>query len=511
MTFLSRLVTGSALLSLGILPAAHAAIDLVGQTSATLSWQAADGPVAGYYLIVSRNGGEPMVDGWSDDVTEAVEGAYGDTIVVQVAAFDANGVSGPLSSPSEAIRFVSSTTDDPTPQDEPDPDPPGDTGALPAPSPVDFDFTGDGLSDLLVRDLVSGELSLWTMQGSSVSGSAVLPSLPTPWTIVGEGDYDGSGTSDLLWQNPESGGLSLWLVEAGVVTGGGPLDTTGLDPADDWRVGASGDVDGDGSDDALLFSRHAGRLEIWSFDGGAVRDRTALDGLVGPFSVVAAIDADGDGRDEIVWRDERAGRLALWKVDAGAVISSSDLAGSVAGSRVAGTGDIDGDGRDDLLVHHGDSGDLDVWFLEDGQVADVMSLPAGRDTAWTALAGGDFDGNDQSDVVWIENASGRIELWLMVDQAAQPQPASQTLAEDVIVVRGGDAAGAEVRTRLCDGDFDDDGLVGAADFNRLRRCFGSSAEGACTETDMNSDGVVGQPDYELFRTHFGGEVCRDVF
>ena len=54
-----------------------------------MTWDGAAGPVAGYYVIVSRNGGEPSVYSWSDDTLESIDAAFGDTIVVQVAAYDA--------------------------------------------------------------------------------------------------------------------------------------------------------------------------------------------------------------------------------------------------------------------------------------------------------------------------------------------------------------------------------------------------------------------------------------
>jgi parallel beta-helix repeat protein len=61
---------------------------------------------------------------------------------------------------------------------------------------------------------------------------------------------------------------------------------------------------------------------------------------------------------------------------------------------------------------------------------------------------------------------------------------------------------------LCDGDFNDDRLVGAPDFNVLVRCWGRTpgAEGGpaldptCTESDMNGDAAVGIADFYSFVT-----------
>lgn len=91
------------------------AIDLVGQTSARFQWTAASGPVASYVVFVARNGAAfPTTPSQTVTGTEAtVTGAYGDSILVQVAARDAVGTQGPMSPVSDVVRFVAPTTPPP--------------------------------------------------------------------------------------------------------------------------------------------------------------------------------------------------------------------------------------------------------------------------------------------------------------------------------------------------------------------------------------------------------------
>ncbi len=70
---------------------------------------------------------------------------------------------------------------------------------------------------------------------------------------------------------------------------------------------------------------------------------------------------------------------------------------------------------------------------------------------------------------------------------------------------------------LCDGDFNDDGVVGGPDFNTFRACFQgvpTPADPNCEESDMNGDGVVGMPDFNLFRQQYNqgapGPSCLDL-
>jgi hypothetical protein len=87
------------------------------------------------------------------------------------------------------------------------------------------DFSGDGEADLLWRN-TSGALSLWTMNGSNVvasqsvifNGSTLAPD--ASWTVAAVGDFNGDGMSDMLWRNA-SGALSLWTMNGNTVTSAG--------------------------------------------------------------------------------------------------------------------------------------------------------------------------------------------------------------------------------------------------------------------------------------------------
>jgi hypothetical protein len=61
----------------------------------------------------------------------------------------------------------------------------------------------------------------------------------------------------------------------------------------------------------------------------------------------------------------------------------------------------------------------------------------------------------------------------------------------------------------CDGDFNNDGVVGAPDLLILGRAFGSQAgvPGFDARADMNSDGLVGGPDLLLWSPGFGKPVA----
>ncbi len=89
---------------------------VVEGNEASFNWQDAAGPVTGYNVFVTRNGtpsNTPEVVVSSSAAT--VSGATGDSIAVQVAAFDAAGNQGPLSPASELVLFTAAPPPPPPP------------------------------------------------------------------------------------------------------------------------------------------------------------------------------------------------------------------------------------------------------------------------------------------------------------------------------------------------------------------------------------------------------------
>ena len=87
------------------------------------------------------------------------------------------------------------------------------------------DFNGDYKPDLLWRNSVTGRTTIWYMDGATWTGGYHdLPAVPGPWEIVGIGDFNGDGNADLLWRNPSTGRATVWYMDGATWTGGGYAD-----------------------------------------------------------------------------------------------------------------------------------------------------------------------------------------------------------------------------------------------------------------------------------------------
>jgi serralysin len=78
------------------------------------------------------------------------------------------------------------------------------------------DFNGDGRSDVLWRNSLSGDVTNWLSQpnGGFVGNTQyAYNNSSSEWHIVGTGDFNGDGRDDILWRN-DNGRVTNWLGNA---------------------------------------------------------------------------------------------------------------------------------------------------------------------------------------------------------------------------------------------------------------------------------------------------------
>jgi hypothetical protein len=387
------------------------AIPVLG-TSATLSWEPASGPVAGYRVLVSRNGGGFDEESQTGVASVMVSGAAGDVLRMRVAAFDAERNAGPLSDPSEAFVFLGNTSSAAASFSDELAEPSGAgasaaSGSAVASSSEDSNATelpspdpGDESSDTDSPASLAGDDLWWQSQDgayvrvtSADLTRARLHALPAgERRLVAVDDFDGDGAADLLFA--ASGELSL--ARSALTAGPGML---ALEPWAELPAGAefaaSGDFDGDGAADAVVVED--GNASLWLAAG----DVQPLPAVAPEAHLVGAGDADADGSADLLWAGA-GGSLVLWHVVAGALTGESAVTLS-EGADVVVFADLDGNGSAEVASQSAPDS-LGVSQAVAPFSGWVEAAPSGA-----SLVGcGDYDGDGTRDRLWADAAGLRI-------------------------------------------------------------------------------------------------------
>ncbi len=249
-------------------------------------------------------------------------------------------------------------------------------------------FTGDGTSDIIIRNANSGGLAAWFVSGGSVSVSGI-GAVATNAVLEGVGDFNGDGRDDMFWR-AANGDLSAWFMN------GTSASISFLGNASNAFVAeTTGDFNGDGRDD-ILWRDSGGGLSVWFMNGAS-----PVGGVVGQATsnwvIEGAADFNGDGKDDILWRDTSSGALTTWLMNG--VTPTGGVLGQVdAGWLVEGFGDFNGDGRDDILWRNTANNALTSWTMNG--LAATGGVLGQVDAGWAVQSTGDYNGDGRDDILW---------------------------------------------------------------------------------------------------------------
>ena len=279
------------------------------------------------------------------------------------------------------------------------------------------DFNGDGRSDILWRNSVTGENYLYPMNGTTIlAGEGYLRTVADlNWIVAGIGDFDGDGKADILWRNSSTGENYVYLMNGTTITGEGYLRTV----ADqNWRVAGVGDFDGDGKTDILWRNSLSGENYVYFMDGMTIKPtegyiRTVPDQN---WRVAGTGDFDGDGKADILWRNSATGENYLYPMNGLAILPAEGYLRTVADQawKIVGTGDFNADGRADILWRNSSTGENYLYPMNGTAILGTEGyLRTVADQNWKVQATGDYDGDGKADVLWHHSTSGENYLYFM--------------------------------------------------------------------------------------------------
>jgi hypothetical protein len=260
------------------------------------------------------------------------------------------------------------------------------------------DFNGDGASDVLFRD-TSGNVGMWFVNGNKIMQAAVLGSLPTTWSVVGQRDFNGAGNTDILLRDT-SGNVAMWLMNGTTVTSSTVIGNVPIN----WSIVGTGGYNNNGIGD-ILWRDSLGNVTIWSMNGTTISSVANLGNVPVNWAV-----AGSDSRGDIFWRNTTTGDVAMWVMNGTTVATSVDFGVVPLSWTIADIGDFDGNGSADILWRD-NLGNVGIWLMNGAQImksAMLGNIPLN----WTVAATGDYNGDLKTDILWTDT-SGNVGVWFM--------------------------------------------------------------------------------------------------
>ena len=273
------------------------------------------------------------------------------------------------------------------------------------------DADNNGAGDLIFQK-TNGDLQVQLQNPTSTLPN--ITGVGSTWKAIGTGQFtaDSDRQAGLLLQNSSGGAMEIITDLAGTPTTTALTGATvGLVTASTftgWTAVDTGDFNGDGASDILLFNTSSHSAEIAYMNKGYGEAIGQVDSIVaiGSGSIVGVGDFNGDGKSDILLQSGSGGtvRVSLNNDSALSVIN----VGAGTGFDAIGTGDFDGDGKSDIVLRNTTTGDAQIWLMDGatrvGSPIDVTA-PAG----YTLLGAEDVDANGYSDLLWQNHTTGAVE------------------------------------------------------------------------------------------------------
>ncbi|MGY4171610.1 FG-GAP repeat domain-containing protein [Bradyrhizobium sp. USDA 4529] len=265
-------------------------------------------------------------------------------------------------------------------------------------SPI-FDANGDGASDILFRNPMTGDVGFWELNlDGSVSNWLAIGSSDPTWHMGGAGDFDGDGVAEIYFEKFEAGGTVSGLYhfseDTGLFQSWQPLEVHGFSSiAGAADLNGTADFNNDGITDILM-------QDVGAFRFFNANESPYPGHVVAVAAYAGAGDFNGDDKTDII-APSNNGSVCFTGPD---FANSFQLNTFIADDyHYFGTGDFNGDGVTDLLF----TSSNDVGFFQRAPDGTATWQHIGSyDPSYSVCGTSDYSSSGQAEVLFQNYATG---------------------------------------------------------------------------------------------------------
>jgi ELWxxDGT repeat protein len=270
------------------------------------------------------------------------------------------------------------------------------------------DTNGDDKPDQLLRDTANGNIGVWLMNGTTVTGAGVVGTPGLSWRLAGGGDFNGDDKTDVMLQNSETGDVGVWLLDGTAISSAAVVSTRGTE----WAAIGTADLNADGRSDIIFRNLVSGDV-AGALMNGLAQTSFATIGLPGlTWLPVGSADFTADGRDDLLIRNLTNGDLGVWTMN-GLTLTGGALVGTPGTAwRISGAADLNGDTKPDIVLQNITTGTVGGWLMNG--LAYLQGAPFGEPgPLWRPVNAADFNQDGKMDIVVQNVTTGDIGRWQM--------------------------------------------------------------------------------------------------
>ena len=267
----------------------------------------------------------------------------------------------------------------------------------------------------------NGSVYGMTANGSSITGGALFWQEPNlSWSIVGQGDFNGDGIRDLVWWNSSTGQVYIMLMSSATIVKSGMVVYT--ESNTNWRIVATGDINGDGKSDLIWWNKLTGQAYAMLLNGTTVTGGAVI--YTEPntaWKSVAAADFNGNGKAELLWWNSTTGQVAIGQTN-GLNASTAGIIYTEPNTnwRIAGTGDLDGDGKAEIIWHNKTTGQVYGMQTNGSSVTNGAMMYTEPNTFWEIVSVGNYNSDNKAELLWWNQQTGQVYLMPMNGLSTAP-------------------------------------------------------------------------------------------